>query len=543
MVLQELGDKLTGALRRLQTTTVVNDDVLNDLLQDVCRALVESDVNIKVVATLRKGIKEKVNLADAPAGLNRRKMVQRAVMEELVRLVDSGTKPYQMKKGKSNVIMFVGLQGSGKTTTIAKYANYYQRKGWKTCMVCADTFRAGAFDQLKQNATKLRVPFYGSYTEADPVRIAEEGVQQFRSEGYEVIIVDTSGRHKQEEALFEEMKEIQAAVRPDNVVYVMDATQGQAVFDQAQGFHQAAAVGSVIVTKLDGHAKGGGALSAVAATGAPIIFLGSGEHFDDLDVFNPGSFISRLLGLGDMRGFLEEVSSLGAREGGKERQEAMAQRLVKGQFTLRDMYEQFENVMKLGPLSKVMGMLPGFPSFLMGGGEGGRGGQDEAATGRLKRFLTMMDSMTDAELDGKVDLNKSESRVNRIARGSGAHPMEVQFLLKTYAQFSQMFKKMGPMMLKGGEGGIQRQMARNPGGVMNQLSKAVDPRMLQQMGGAKGMMDMMKAMGGGMGGGLADMLQNLGGGGEGEGEEEGVDEEGEGWIQNRCRRRWRKWKI
>lgn len=181
----------------------------------------------------------------------------------------------------------------GKTTSIAKFANFYQRKGWKVAMVCADTFRAGAFDQLKQNATKLRVPFYGSYTEADPVAIAEDGVDQFVSEGYEVIIVDTSGRHKQEGALFEEMQEISAAVNPSNTVFVMDATQGQAVYDQALGFREAVDVGSVIVTKLDGHAKGGGALSAVAATQSPIIFLGSGEKFDDFDMFNAKSFVSK----------------------------------------------------------------------------------------------------------------------------------------------------------------------------------------------------------------------------------------------------------
>jgi signal recognition particle subunit SRP54 len=217
-----------------------------------------------------------------------------------VNIVDPGVTPHEVKKGKPNVIMFVGLQGAGKTTTIAKFANYYQRKGFKCCMVCADTFRAGAYDQLKQNATKLRCPFYGSYTEADPVAIAAEGVAQFRKEKYEVIIVDTSGRHRQEAALFEEMQEIRVAIEPDNVVFVLDATQGQAVHEQATSFHEAIDIGSVVVTKLDGHAKGGGALSAVAATGAPILFLGSGEHFDDFEPFVARSFVSRLLGMGDM---------------------------------------------------------------------------------------------------------------------------------------------------------------------------------------------------------------------------------------------------
>merc|ERR1719491_177667 len=239
-------------------------------------------------------------------------MVQRVVVDELTSMLAPASggektktnKPYNMKRGKPNVILFVGLQGAGKTTSIAKYAHYYQRRGWKTAMVCADTFRAGAFDQLKQNATKLRVPFYGSYTEADPVVIAEEGVEQFVSEKYEIIIVDTSGRHKQEGALFEEMQEISAAIRPDNTVFVMDATQGQAVYDQALGFREAVDVGSVIVTKLDGHAKGGGALSAVSATESPIIFLGSGEMFD------AKSFVSKLLGFGDAGGIIEEMKQM-----------------------------------------------------------------------------------------------------------------------------------------------------------------------------------------------------------------------------------------
>jgi signal recognition particle subunit SRP54 len=231
---------------------------------------------------------------------------------------------------------------TGKTTTIAKFANYYQRRGWKTAMVCADTFRAGAFDQLKQNATKLRVPFYGSYTEADPVTIAEDGVNQFVKDRYELIIVDTSGRHKQESALFEEMQEIAAAVQPDNTILVMDATQGQAVFDQALAFHNAVEVGAVVVTKLDGHAKGGGALSAVAATDSPIVFLGSGEHFDDLDPFDAKSFVSKLLGFGDVRGLMD------AMKGDDKSQEEFMEKMSKGEFTLRDMYKQFEKVMNLG---------------------------------------------------------------------------------------------------------------------------------------------------------------------------------------------------
>lgn len=300
MVLAELGGKLRSSLQKLQSSTdAVTTETLNAVLSDISRALIESDVNVKLVMSLRSNIQQKVgDLVEKGTNNNNiARLVQKAVIDELTSILSpsgpTATKPYVMKRNKPNVILFVGLQGAGKTTSIAKFAHYYQRKGWKTAMVCADTFRAGAFDQLKQNATKLRIPFYGSYTEADPVQIAEEGVERFVSDGYEVIIVDTSGRHRQEEALFDEMQEISEVVQPNDTIFVMDATQGQAVYDQALAFHSAVKVGSVIVTKLDGHAKGGGALSAVAATGSPIIFLGSGERFEDLDPFNAKSFVSK----------------------------------------------------------------------------------------------------------------------------------------------------------------------------------------------------------------------------------------------------------
>ena len=358
---------------------------------------------------------------------------------------------------------------------------------------------SGAFDQLKQNATKLRVPFYGSYTQADPVAIAEEGVEQFVSENYEVIIVDTSGRHRQEAGLLEEMQEIASAVQPDNTILVMDATQGQAVFDQATAFSNAVDVGSVIITKLDGHAKGGGALSAVAATESPIVFLGSGEHFDDLDPFNAQSFVSKLLGFGDVRGLMEAMK--GAGPDGKTQEELM-EKMSKGVFTLRDMYSQFQRVLNMGPLNKVMGMMPGMPDYLLPKGNG-----DDEATKRLKKFMYMMDSMTDKELDGKVDFSDykdidaspaTKSRIRRIASGSGTHPKEVQMLLQTYKQYEGMISKMGKSGMIGKQAQQrQQQMAaqlqKNPN-LINQRLNQMDPRMLQQMGGREKVRQMMQSM-------------------------------------------------
>mmetsp|Transcript_25220 Transcript_25220/g.35549 ORF Transcript_25220/g.35549 Transcript_25220/m.35549 type:complete len:579 (-) Transcript_25220:190-1926(-) len=515
MVLAELGGKLRDSLRKLHSSSgKVDEAQLNTLLGEISRALIESDVNVKLVMSLRENIKTRVSdviqkdqEADTARQSNVSKLVQKAVVDELTKLLTPEAKAYNMKRGKPNVILFVGLQGAGKTTTIAKFANYYQRKGWKTAMVCADTFRAGAFDQLKQNATKLRCPFYGSYTEADPVAIAEDGVNQFVKENYEVIIVDTSGRHRQEESLFEEMQEISAAVNPHNTVFVMDATQGQAVYDQAMAFHDAVDVGSVVVTKLDGHAKGGGALSAVAATQSPIIFLGSGEHFDDFDPFNAQSFVSKLLGFGDVRGLMEEMR---AAHDGKTQEELM-EKMSKGEFTLRDMYNQFENMMKIGPMNKIMGMIPGVPEYLIP-----KGG-DQESSNRLKKFMYMMDSMNDAELDGKVDMHKKndptvESRIRRIAAGSGTHPKEIKMLLLCHKQFEGVVSKMGKSGMIG-KGGADRQkqmaaqMRKNPNQVMQRLNQ-MDPKMVQQMGGAANIQAMMQSMakgGGGAGGGMPDM--------------------------------------
>ena len=276
MVLADLGRRITSAIRSLNNATVINEEALDSLLKEVCAALLEADVNVRLVKQLRERVKTGLNFDDMAGGINKRRAIQSAIFSELVKLVDPGVQPWTPTRGKNNVIMFVGLQGSGKTTTCTKLAYYYQKKGWKSCLVCADTFRAGAFDQLKQNSAKAKIPFYGDYTESDPAKIALEGVEQFKQQGFEIIIVDTSGRHKQEESLFEEMLEVSNVCQPDNIVFVMDASIGQACEAQARAFKEKVDVASVIITKLDGHAKGGGALSAVAVTKSPVIFIGTG---------------------------------------------------------------------------------------------------------------------------------------------------------------------------------------------------------------------------------------------------------------------------
>lgn len=439
------------------------------------------------------------------------------MFDELVKLVDPHAEPFKPKKAKPNVIMFVGLQGSGKTTTCTKLARWYQARGFKACLVCADTFRAGAFDQLKQNATKAKIPYYGSHTQTDPVVVAAEGVDKFKKERFEIIIVDTSGRHRQEQDLFDEMVQIQQAVRPDQTIMVLDASIGQAAEAQSRAFKEAADFGAIVITKTDGAAAGGGAISAVAATHTPIVFIGTGEHMLDLERFSPQPFVSKLLGMGDMAGLVEHVQSL------KLDQKDTMKHIAEGVFTVRDLRDQLSNIMKMGPLSKMAGMIPGL-SNMMGGMD------DEEGSMKLRRMIYICDSMTDAELDsdGKIFVTQP-TRMTRIACGSGTSVREVEDLLTQHRMMAGMAKKM-----KGGMSNMAKAQGAMGGGNRQQQMAAMQKR-LQSMGGqggGGGMPDlgaMMKMLQGGGGpggmGGMPDMagmdmnamMKMMGGGGPGGG--------------------------
>ncbi|ETW85879.1 signal recognition particle, subunit Srp54 [Heterobasidion irregulare TC 32-1] len=565
MVLADLGRKLNAALSSFNRAPVVDEKALDALLKEVCNALLETDVNVKLVAQLRSKVKVKVKASLESSGekvkeTNRKNVVQKAVFDELVHLVDPGVEPYKPKKGHPNVIM----AGNGKTTTCTKLAVHYQKRGFKSCIVCADTFRAGAFDQTRQSATKAKVAYFGSYTETDPVAIAAQGVAKFKKEKFEVIIVDTSGRHKQEGELFEEMVQIGNAVKPDMTVLILDASIGQAAEAQSRAFKDSADFGAIIVTKMDGHAKGGGAISAVAATRTPIIFLGTGEHLTDLDRFSPQPFISKLLGLGDVQGLMEHMQDLATQN--PDRQKEMAKKLEEGKLSIRDWREQIQNVMNLGPMSKIASMIPGLPQEMLQG-------SDEEGASRMKRMIYITDSMTSAELDSDgtlfMEVGKDGKpvgltwRVTRVARGSGTSVREVEELLCQYRMMANMAKQAG------GKNGWMQAMqkmqsaaggrGRGAGGMptpaqIQAMQRAMPPGMVQQMqrqmrsgGGLQEMMKtlmqsqggdqmdmeemqrMMSQMGSGMGGlgalgglgggmpGMADMFKMMGMGGGGGG--------------------------
>ncbi|KAJ1947761.1 Signal recognition particle [Kickxella alabastrina] len=497
MVLNELGARINGALQALSKESVIDSKAVDALLREICGALLESDVNVRLVHQLRENVKKQINMDDLATSSNKRKVIQTSVYDELCRLVDPGVQPWAPRKGKQNVIMFVGLQGSGKTTSCTKLALYYKRKGMKVGLVCADTFRAGAFDQLKQNASRAHIPFYGSYSEADPVQIALEGVGKFRKDRFDLIIVDTSGRHKQETELFLEMEQIAAAVKPDNTVFVMDGTIGQAADSQARAFKESVDIGSIIITKMDGHAKGGGAISAVAATGSPIIFIGTGEHMHDLDRFSARPFISKMLGMGDLTGLVETVQDMQL-----DKNTDMMKNIAKGVFTLKDMRDQLQNILKMGPLGKIMGMMPGMSPEMM------QGFDSDESSKKLRSYMCVFDSMTEKELASDGKIFEDEARLMRVARGSGVRVVEIQALLHQHRQFGQIVKKMGGPngMLGKMNPQAMQQMAKNPGAAMN-------PNMLKQMGGMSGVQKMVQQMGGM--GGMQNMMKQMMGGGSG----------------------------
>ncbi|EER04636.1 signal recognition particle 54 kDa protein 2 [Perkinsus marinus ATCC 50983] len=488
MVLNDLSSQLTSALRSLQkaasSLNEEDDEPLEECLKEIAKALLQADVNVKYVSKLRQSIRTQMKLYEG-AAINRHKTVRKLVFDELVKLLTPSRAPRTLTKGRSNVVMFVGLQGSGKTTSCTKYALYYQRRGWKVALVCADTFRAGAFDQLRQNATKALIPFYGSHTITDPVQVASEGVELFKEERYDLIIVDTSGRHKQELALFDEMKQVRqwGSGEADDVIFVMDSHIGQACSAQAAAFSNAVDVGSVIITKLDGHAKGGGALSAVAATDSPIIFIGTGEHLDDFERFEVKGFVGRLLGMGDLAGLADSI----ANAVDIDEQKKTMERLQAGKaFTLRDLYSQLQAVMNMGSMSKMLSMLPGM------GGSSLPTMSDEASVKRIKRFLVMMDSLTAAEMDSAKPITEG-TRIMRISRGSGSHPYAVIELIEEHKKMQKMLQRMGKTGLLSKAGDLTN-MVRNPQQVISKLKASVDHDTLAKMGGAENFFSMMKEM-------------------------------------------------
>ena len=426
MVLEKLGSSLYDAIRKVIRAPVVDAELIKELIRDFQRALLQADVNVQLVMELSQNIEKRALDEELPPGISRKEHVVKVVYDALTAFVGEKPVPLEIRPGRQNVLMLIGIQGSGKTTHAAKLARYFQKRGLKPAVICADTFRPGAYNQLEQLAESINVDFYGEPDGKDPVKVARNGVKKFSD--YEVVLLDTSGRHKEEKSLMVEMQQIAKAIKPQEIILVLDGTIGQQAAAQAAAFNEATDVGSIIVSKLDGSARGGGALSGVAATGAPIKFIGTGEKIEDMEQFVPGRFIGRLLGMGDIESLVAKVQ-----EAEVEVSEKDINALLSGKFTLTDMYNQLEAMRKMGPLQKVLQMVPGFSYQLPDA-------DLDMAEERMDRFKYIIDSMTPEERDNPKVINASRTR--RIAKGSGTEEREVRELIKQYNATRKMLRQL-----------------------------------------------------------------------------------------------------
>ncbi len=440
MMLDTLSTSLKDALKKLAGKTVVDRAAVDELVKDLQRALLSADVNVKLVMELSKAIRTRSLDEQLPKGTSVREHVLRIVYQELVRLVFASTDV----RLEPQTILMAGLQGSGKTTTTAKLARYFQKKGLRVGVICADTFRPGAYDQLATLCQKINIPCFGNPAEKDALAITKKGLAEMKD--YEVLIVDTQGRHALEANLIQEIIDLNNLTKATHRWLVIDAALGQQASEQARRFHEAIGIDGVIITKMDGTAKGGGALSAVAETKSGIVFIGQGETIDDLERFNADGFISRLLGMGDMSALMEKA------EGAINPDDVDVGAMLRGKFTLRDMYKQLDALNKMGPLKQIMNMLP------LGNMELPADVYDVTST-KMVRYRIIMDSMTSAELDDPSTINSS--RMQRIALGAGATQDEVRELLKYYKMMQRALK--GLRGSTGGRFNMHRMMKRFSG--------------------------------------------------------------------------------
>src|SRR5213595_1787271 len=412
MVLDKLGDSLRAALRKIARSSYIDESLIKEIVRDIQRALIQADVNVQLALTITKQLQRRALEDKPPPGMSPREHVVRIIYEELVKILGS-TREVPIQKQR---ILLVGLYGQG-TTTAGKLAKVFQKKGLSVGLVAADVHRPAAYDQLKQLAEQINASFYGDPAAKDATKIAKAGVKAL--EGIDVIVVDSSGRHALEPDLIQEIESVGKTVQADERLLVVDATVGQQAGPQAKAFHEAVGITGVIVTKLDGTARGGGALSAVAEVKAPIVFIGVGEKVDDLEKFEPPRFISRLLGMGDLETLLERAQeAIDA-----QKAEALTKKIMAGKFTLHEMYEQIEMLTDMGPMRKLAALIPGVGGKM-------KDSDMEDTQARLRRFKIIMDSMTDEEMTDPKTVKSS--RVQRIAHGAGVAPRDVKELLRNY---------------------------------------------------------------------------------------------------------------
>ena len=429
MAFENLSEKLQGTFKKLRGKGVLQESDINDAMREVKRALLEADVNFKVVKEFVASVKEKCMGAEVLGSLTPGQQVIKIVNDELVALMGGTGSKLTYSPSGFTVLLMVGLQGTGKTTTCGKLANYLKKQGKKPMLCACDIYRPAAIDQLEVVGKAVDVPVYTNRNSRVAEDIALEAMQEAQKRGYNVLIVDTAGRLQIDEELMEELVRVKKAVKPHEILLVVDALTGQDAVNAAEGFNNKLGIDGIIMTKMDGDSRGGAALSAKKVTGRPIKFMGMGEKFDALEPFHPDRMASRILGMGDMLSLIEK-----AQENYDEAKAAkLEKKLKKNEFTLEDFLEQMGEVKNMGGIGKMLEMLPGM---------GGKVSDDdvEKSEKEFKQMEAIIQSMTPAERKDPTILNAS--RRKRIAAGCGQPVSKINSLIKKYDEARKLMKQI-----------------------------------------------------------------------------------------------------
>jgi len=433
-MLDNLKTGLRAAIKKIVSSSGVDEELIKQLANDVLKSLLAADVKIDLALRIAENLKQRSINETPPPGLSRKDHIIKILYDELAGLLGKENN-FEFKPGKLNKVLMLGIQGSGKTTVTGKMAKFLTKQGYKVGVIGADTYRPGALVQLKTNCEKSGVEVYGEENNKDAPGIVKNGLKHFENHTLDIMLIDTAGRHKEEKDLLDEMKEIGKVADPDLALLVIDGTIGQQCYNQAESFHKTVPVGGIIITKLDSSAKGGGALAASAATGAKVMYIGTGERIDDLELFSPTRFVGRLLGMGDIQAVLDLAKRLE-----NEADDVRLKRISSGKMNMDDFYYQLEEVSKMGSLKGFLDNMPG-PSGMV------KEDQVEQMETRIQRWRYIIQSMSKTEKADPDLLNAS--RIKRIARGSGWPEHEVKELLKNYKNSKGMMKAAKGRQMQG----------------------------------------------------------------------------------------------
>lgn len=428
MILEKIGSVLKSGIKKISNAIFLDKKLVDEIIKDIQKALIEADVNIELVLQLSQKIK-KLAYDETIKGIDKKEQLVKAIHDEVLNLL--GGEKFELKLSKKSKILFLGLYGSGKTTTISKIGFYFSKRGRKVALLGLDTQRPAAMDQLEQMAQKAKIQAFIDKKEKNPIKIIKKYSKEI--EDYDLVLIDTAGRDGLNKELIKEIKEIEKEIKPDHRILVMPADIGQAAKTQASEFQKALSIDGVIITRMDGTSKAGGALTACAETKAPVYFIGVGEQIQDIETFDPESFIQRLLGMGDLQGLLEKVKSAIS----EKQQKRMEARLKEGKFTLLDLYAQLEQVNKMGSMDKLLGMIPGVSAAKV------PKGVLEKQESKMKHWKSAISSMTEEEIENPEILEKQTKRIQRIAKGSGTTTTEIRELLKQYKLIKDMMGMQG----------------------------------------------------------------------------------------------------